>query len=187
MAFKVRDLMVNVIPRGNGNVALLPPDAGPIPTRLTPITPIISVLAQKVVLDRARVVLQEKLDAAVESKEALYETEIVELVREVGAEVGVAVVSAMFAGGRMLPDPNCGGTSYETIPTPITPYVQKARFALADEYLPYLKHQLKESLRAVELAEEELMPRASSDIESLSGHLKESLESLQQRQPVQKA
>lgn len=187
MAFKVRDLMINVVPRGNGSVALLPPDAGPIPTRLTPITPVISVVAQKPVLDRVRVALHDKLAAAIEKDDFVLESEIVDLAREVGAEVGMAVVSAMFAGGRMMPDPNCGGTSYETIPTPITPYVQKARFTLADEYLPYLKHQLKETLRAVELAEEGLTPRAESDIETLTGHMKESLEALQSRRPLQKA
>jgi hypothetical protein len=58
-----------------------------------------------------------------------------------------------------MPDPNCNGTSMETIPTPLTPYVHKAKNLLRVEDLAILKRRLTRVLDAVEVAEKALVPK----------------------------
>ena len=71
--------------------------------------------------------------------------------------IGAAVLQG--GGPAGMPNPDCSGTSMETIPTPFTPYVHKARTILRVEDLAVLKSRLVRVLEAVEAAEKSLAPR----------------------------
>ena len=70
-----------------------------------------------------------------------------------------------------MPNPNCDGSSMETIPTPLTPVVHKAATVLQASALPRLKAQLTEMLQAVEEAEKTLIPQGQG-IKALASSLK---------------
>jgi len=172
MTFKVKDLMVSVI--GQGGAALPADDTTPVPTPITPIaitaallefTPQL-VLTAPLVTDALTikdVANNPKAEAigraalgAVDGSAAF-----AALNRElVATAVGAAVIQ--HGGSAGMPDPNCGGTSLETIPTPITPYVHKAATVLQAEHLPRLKARLTHMLNAVEAAERTLTPRGKA-------------------------
>ena len=77
----------------------------------------------------------------------------------------------------MLPDPNCGGTSLETIPTPITPVVHKNAALLRVSHLRQLKAQLHETLAAVDKAQAALVP-SGRQVAKVRKQLEGALESL---------
>jgi len=169
MTFKVKDLMINVISTGGGG-AFLPADDGPIPTPVTPHTPVISAVAITPQFILTAPLIKDALkvqDGHIHCADTLAraagsdpdgDPAILALVKDIGrAAVGAAVLA--HGGGAGMPDPNCGGTSMETIPTPLTPVVHNARTVLSRSHLPALKKQLEQVLVAVEKAELELTPK----------------------------
>jgi hypothetical protein len=85
-------------------------------------------------------------------------------VRDIGfaEEVTATLIGAAAlqtrGGSTGMPDPNCGGTSMETIPPTLTPYVHKAKTLLRAEDLAVLKTRLTRVLEAVDIAEKSLAP-----------------------------
>jgi hypothetical protein len=73
-------------------------------------------------------------------------------------EIGTAVVAsaayaALGGGGSVgLPDPDCGGTSYETIPPTITPIVHVGLAVHKVTELPRLKQQLAQTVAYLDKA-----------------------------------
>lgn len=154
VTFKARDLMVSVVSTAGG--AMLPADDQPIPTPITPKTPVISVIVRGRELEAIGTLVQEAVRAQdVEGIRHIVDSPMLEKVADrFGHDV---VVSAMFGGATVaLPDPNCGGSSLETIPTPITPIVHEGRFAVRVSDLPVLKEQLTSMLEAVNEVEASL-------------------------------
>jgi len=180
MTFKVKDLMINVGATGGGG-AFLPADDGPIPTPVTPHTPVISVVAltpqfnltAPLIKDALKVVEGDVRRAETLARAAASDPDgdpaFNALVKDLGrAAVGAAVLA--HGGGAGMPDPNCGGTSMETIPTPLTPVVLNARTVLSRSQLPALKKQLEQVLVAVEKAELELTPKGH-EVGTVRSHL----------------
>lgn len=135
---------------------MLPADDQPIPTPLTPHTPVISV----VVRDRQLEAIGNLVQEAVKARDLEAARHIVDsaALGKVAEHIGHQVVVSAIHGGATvaMPDPNCGGTSLETIPTPITPIVHEARFSIRATDLPVLREQLKTMLEAVDKAEASL-------------------------------
>ena len=102
-------------------------------------------------------------------------------VNEVAADLGQELVAGAIVGGQVgMPDPNCGGTSYETIPTPLTPVVHKASvLEVAD--LPAIKHRIQEALAVVEKLEAEYAPRGGIETEVVLDHLQRASKALQSK------
>ena len=90
--------------------------------------------------------------------------------------VGSAVVAGAVQGGVGMPDPTCGGTSYETIPTIFTPVIREADF-LTVAHLPAIKQRLKEAMAAVEQIEAQHAPQAE-EVGVLVEHLEAAVKSL---------
>jgi hypothetical protein len=177
MTYKVKDLMINVIGNGGGT-ALPADDTTPVPTPITPIAVPAALVALSPRLELMAPLLREALagehiafnsKAEAIGRAALGGFEgaaaVVTVTRELaGVAVGAAVFQHGGEAGR--PNPDCGGNSLETIPTPITPYVRQASTMLQVEHLPRLKSRLTERLRAVEKAEQTLVPtgKAATDL-----------------------
>jgi hypothetical protein len=94
-------------------------------------------------------------------------------------EIGAAVVaSAAFAGGSVgLPNPDCGGTSLETIPPTLTPVVHTGLMVHRVTELPRLKRQLAETLAYVEKAAAAQAPQGA-EVAAVRAELEAALEVL---------
>lgn len=180
MQFKIRDLMINIIPErkvaGSGGGVMMPTPTEPIPTPLTPFTPVIHVAAQRTIFEKIAVGAERGAKAGKLSPE--FEALVNGAVMDAGSAAVAGAFQAGRGGGLMMPDPNCAGTSLETIPTPITPVVHKADLVLTADSLPLLKGYLQEALQAVEEVEQSFAPRDAADIEMLEGKLEGALKEL---------
>jgi hypothetical protein len=88
------------------------------------------------------------------------------------------VVAALGAGGVYMPDPDCGGSSLETIPPTLTPVVHKNAVMVRASDLSRLKAKMKQVLDTAEEAEQALVPRKAGDVRMLRGKLEGALESM---------
>jgi hypothetical protein len=97
-------------------------------------------------------------------------------IQEIGsAVVASAAYSALGGGSVGYPNPECGGTSLETIPTPITPIVHFGLEVHRVTELPRLKAQLAETTKYIDQAIANRAPRgkeAGVVREQLQGALK---------------
>ena len=183
MPFKVKDLMVNVVARGSGGGAALPADdTTPVPTPITPIaipsvllelTPQV-VIGTQFVKDAMKgkdLVNNEKAEVIARAAQPTFNNAgpFAEINRQLAAAVvGAAVIQS--GGSAGMPNPDCGGSSIETIPTPLTPVVRQPAGLLRAEHLPRLRERLTTMLAAVDAAEKTLAPRGKA-----VGDLKEKL------------
>ena len=164
--FVIKDLAVSVGAGRRGGTWMPGPDQ---PTPPSPISPIASVFANLALIEAVRGVIVE----AVKSKR--YD-EVARafvagdnggdpVIRGAIQQIGSAVVaSAGFAalGGSVgLVDPNCGGTSFETIPPTTTPVVHGGIAVHRVNDLPRLRQQLAETLTFVEKAAAAQAPRGA--------------------------
>jgi len=100
-------------------------------------------------------------------------------------EIGVAVVAsaayAALGGGAVgLPNPDCGGTSLETIPPTLTPVVHVGLAVHRVTELPRLQKQLAQTMSYVEKAAGAQAPRGE-EIAAVRTQLEGALKSLAQR------
>lgn len=102
-------------------------------------------------------------------------------IRQAIHEIGSAVVaSAAFAavGGSVgLPDPDCGGTSLETIPPTLTPIVHEGLEIHRVTELPRLRKQLAVAVEALDRAAAALAPRGD-EVKRVTTHLEAALKEL---------
>jgi len=103
------------------------------------------------------------------------------MVAEMAGNIGVELVAGAALGGWAgMPDPNCGGTSLETIPPTITPVVHKgSQLQISD--LPSIKQGISAALAMVEKLEAEIAPRAGIETEVVQDSLKQAMEALKKR------
>jgi hypothetical protein len=175
MAFKVKDLMINVIGRGSGGGAALPADdTTPVPTPITPIaitavlvelTPAVTIGTQfvKDAMKTKDLVNNEKAEIIARAAQPSFTNAgaFAEVNRQIAAAVvGAAVIQS--GGSAGMPNPDCGGSSQETIPTPLTPVVRQTAGLLRAEHLPRLRERLATMLAAVDAAEKSLAPRGKA-------------------------
>lgn len=144
--FRIKDLMVNVLSDGRGPGLCVEEASPTIPTDQTPIA---NVIAMKPVLEHfANATKSVGDDADV-------------LLDKVALHVGRNIVlAAAQAGGVFYPDPNCGGTSYETIPPTITPWVHTQVGLLHDVHISDLRAELALSIEQLDVAEQQALDLA---------------------------
>lgn len=183
--FKVKDLMIRVLGGGGGGASLCSEDVSV--TAPTPITPYILVAAHQPLFERLQEMTRKSMatdpdvdpaspaEANPEPQPWRVLRAIDDLALDVGRQV---VVAAVGGGGVYMPDPNCGGSSMETIPTPITPVVHKIAVTVRASDLPRLKAQLNEVVAMANEAEQALSPRSAADRRLVGGKLKGALEGL---------
>lgn len=154
--FVIKDLVVSIpSASAGGGRSFMPADDGePLPWWISPVA---GVLGKEHVLEIARDTVRGALkdQASLEGIGLAFRAGAVDgnpALREAIHDVGSAVVaSAIWAdlaragggGGSVgLPNPDCGGSSLETIPTPITPIVHVGLEAHRVSDLPRMRKQL---------------------------------------------
>lgn len=146
--FVIKDLVVSVGGGGHGGTWLPGPDQETPPPQISPIA---SVLAKIGVFEAVRASVQD----AIRSKD--FETigrafapggdggdpVIRSAIHEIGSAVVASAAYAAMGGGSVgLPNPDCGGTSLETVPSPLTPVVNIGLEVHRVSELPRLRRQL---------------------------------------------
>lgn len=179
--FLIKDLAVSIGGGGRGGSWMPGPDDETPPT---PISPIASVLANLAHIEAVRGAIAEAVKAkrfddiarAFVAGDSGGNPAIRAAIHEIGAAV---VASAAFAGGGGvgLPNPDCGGTSLETIPPTLTPVVHVGLAVHKVSELPRLKKQLAATLAYVEKAAVAQAPRGD-EVAAVKAHLEGAIKDL---------
>jgi len=180
--FLIKDLVITI--GGGRSGSFLPPDDGVTPP--TPISPVASVLVNIDLIEAVRATI---IDALKEKNfDDIGQAFIAggvggnAVIRSAIHDIGTAVVAsaayaALGGGSAGLPDPNCGGTSLETIPPTLTPVVHVGYAVHRVTELPRLKRQLAETIAYVDKASVARAPRAS-ELAAVRAELEGALKSL---------
>jgi hypothetical protein len=182
--FLLKELTVSI--GGGAGSAYLPADDGQLPP--PPISPIASVVGSLDLIEAVRAIV---VDAVREKKfgdigRAFVATEeggspaIRGAIQEIGTRV-VASVAYAALGRAGMPDPDCGGTSLETIPPTLTPVVHIGREVHQVTALPQLQRQLAETVAYVDKAAAAQAPHGA-EIGVVRAHLEGALKSLPQEE-----
>ncbi|MBW6400520.1 hypothetical protein KPL78_21860 [Roseomonas sp. HJA6] len=147
--FVIKDLAVSIGGGSRGGTWLPGPDDETPPS---PISPIASVLVNIGIIETVRATILDALQSrkdfdaigrAFIRGEPGGDPGIRAAIHEIGAAVVASAAYAAMGGGAVgMPNPDCGGTSLETIPTPITPVVHVGREVHRVSELPRLRKQL---------------------------------------------
>jgi hypothetical protein len=179
--FLLKDLVVSIGGGGGGTWLPGPDDETPP----SPISPIASVLAnidlieavRATVLDAVKAKKFDEVGRAFVAGDHGGSPAIRRAIQEIGTAVVASAAYAALGGGSVgLPNPDCGGSSLETIPTPITPVVHIGYAVHRVAELPRLKQQLAETVAYVDQAAAARAPRGKEVNvvrEQLEGALKE--------------
>ena len=179
--FLLQDIVISVSRGAGGGGVFLPADTEETPP--TPISPIASVLVNIDYVTLVREVIADALrnkgdftaiGRAFREGDPDGNPAIATAIHEIGKAV---VASAAFAelagrsGGEVgLIDPNCGGTSYETIPTSITPVVHYGREIHRVTALTRIREQLQVAVQAFDKAATAAQP-SGADAKTLHAEL----------------
>ena len=182
--FLIKDLAVSVGSGGRGGTWMPGPDD---PTPPSPISPVASVLANLAHIEAVRGAIVDAVKAqrfdevarAFVAGEAGGNPVIRTAIQEIGAAVvASAAYAALGSGGTGLPDPDCGGTSLETIPPTLTPVVHvRARRPQSDRVCHGSSSQLAQTLAYVEKAAAAQAPRGA-EVGTVQAQLEAALKSL---------
>jgi hypothetical protein len=164
--FLLKDLAVSI---GGGRAGTwLPADDGVLPP--TPISPIASVVANIDLIEAVRATIVdavkekrfEDIGRAFLAGENGGSSAIRSAIHEIGSAVVASAAYAALGGGSAgLPNPECGGTSLETIPPTLTPVVHVGSEVHRVTELPRLKQQLTETVAFVDKAVAARAPRGA--------------------------
>ena len=163
--FIIKDLMISVSGGKMGDV-WLPAPGGETPP--SPISPVAGLLVKMGLVDTVRGIIREALKSE-EGIESIGQAFVQggvggnPVIRNAINEIGAAVVAsaayaAMPTGKFGIPNPDCGGTSYETIPPTITPIIVTGREIHRVTELPRLQNQLAATMEYIEKATETRLP-----------------------------
>ena len=156
--FLIKDLVVSIGTGSRGGNWMPGPDD---PTPPSPISPVASIFANLALIEAVRGTIIEAVKAKrfdeVASAFVAGNTGGSPAIRMAIHEIGAAVVAsaayAALGGGAVgYPNPDCGGTSLETIPPTLTPVVHVGLAVHRVTELPRLKRQLAETIAFVEKA-----------------------------------
>lgn len=182
--FIIKDLVVSVGGGSRGGTWLPGPDDETPPS---PISPIASVLVNIGLIESVRATMKEALESgkgfesiaqAFVPSEAGGNPAIRSAIQEIGsAIVASAAYSAMGSGSAGMPNPECGGTSMETIPTPLTPVVNVGREVHRVTELPRLKQQLAVAAKFIDKAVDAQAPNGA-EVNVVRAQLEGALKSL---------
>jgi len=182
--FIIKDLVVSVGGGSRGGTWMPGPDEETPPS---PISPIASVMVNIGIIEsvRATIIDALKTEKGFESigkaflpGEAGGNPAIRSAIHEIGsAVVASAAYSAMGGGSAGMPNPECGGTSLETIPSPMTPVVNVGREVHRVTELPRLKQQLAVAVKFIDKAVAEQAP-GGAEVDVVREQLEEVLKSI---------
>ncbi len=165
--FLIKDLAVSIGTARRGGTWMPGPDD---PTPPSPISPIASVLANLALIEAVRGTIVDAVKAKQFNEVAgafvaggtAGSPAIRAAIHEIGAAVVASAAYAALGGGAVgLPNPDCGGTSLETIPPTLTPIVHVGLAVHRVTELPRLKQQLAQTVAFVEKAAAAQAPRGN--------------------------
>jgi hypothetical protein len=176
--FVIKDLVVSIpsASAGGGGRSFIPADDNgePLPWWISPVA---GVLSKEHVLEIARETVRGALkdQAALDSIGLAFREgdpdgnpALREAIHDVGSAVVASAVWADLAragasggGGVGLPNPDCGGSSLETIPTPITPIVHVGMEAHRIADLPKMRKQLAIAVEKLDTISRSYAPTAA--------------------------
>ena len=166
--FLIKDLVVTVAGGGRGGT-WLPPDDGETPP--SPISPIASVLANLAYIEGVRGAIIDAMKAKqfdevarafVPGAAAGGNAAIRTAIQEIGAAVVGSVAYAALGGGSVgLPDPDCSGSSTETIPPTLTPVIRVGLEVHRVSDLPRMRRQLAETVAFMDKAAAAQAPKGA--------------------------
>lgn len=178
--FIIKDLVVSLpTKQGGGGGTFIPSDeGGDLPWWISPVA---AVLAKGRLVEVVRATVKDALEnghdltpiAAAFEGDPDGNPAIRHAIREIGgAVVAGAVVAGGGGGGVAMPDPNCGGTSLETIPTPITPIVHRGLEVHRVSDLPRMRRQLEIAVERLGELSGRLAPQ-DREVEDVAGALRD--------------
>ena len=165
--FLIKDLVVTVAGGGRGG-SWMPAEDTVIPP--SPISPIASVLANLVYIEGVRGAIVDAVKAkqfdevarAFVAGDAGGNPAIRTAIHEIGAAVVASAAFAALGGGSAgMPDPNCGGTSLETVPPTTTPVVHIGLAVHKVSDLPRMRRQLAETMAFMDTAAAAQAPKGA--------------------------
>jgi hypothetical protein len=182
--FLIKDLVVSIGGGSRGGTWLPGPDDETPPS---PISPIASVLVNIGLIEAVRGTIIDAVKAkrfddvarAFVAGDAGGSPAIRAAIQEIGSAIVASAAYAALGGGGSagLPNPDCGGTSYETIPTSLTPVVHVGFAVHRVTELPRLKQQLAQAVAFVEKAAAAQAPRGE-EIGAVRAQLEGALKNL---------
>ncbi|QAY79404.1 hypothetical protein [Sphingosinicella sp. BN140058] len=183
--FLIKDLAISVAGNGGGGTWLPGPDDETPPT---PISPIASVVINLGLIEAVRATVAEAVKARKFDEigraftgEANGSPAIVAAIQEVGAAVvGAAAYAALGRGSAGMPNPECGGTSFETIPPTLTPVIHLGREVHRVTDLPRLRKQLGQTVAYLDRAASAQAPRGA-EVAAVRAQLEGALKALPAR------
>jgi hypothetical protein len=165
--FLIKDLAVSVSGARRGGTWMPGPDD---PTPPSPISPIASVTATMALIEAVRGTIIEAVKAnnfdevsrAFVAGDTAGSPAIRAAIHEIGSAVVAGAAYAALGGGLVgMPDPECGGTSLETIPPTLTPVVHKGIAVHRVTELPRLQQQLADTIAFLDKAAAAQAPRGA--------------------------
>ncbi len=180
--FIVKDVAVSLGAAGRGGT-WLPVDEDSTPP--SPISPIASVVANLAHIEAVRGTIAEAMKnkqfddiaRAFVPGDAGGNGAIRTAIHEVGVAVVASAAFAGLGGAVGLVDPNCGGTSFETIPPTLTPVVHTGLAVHKVADLQRLKSQLVKSMAYLDRAVEAQAPQGE-EVAAVRAGLEGALKSL---------
>lgn len=184
--FLLKDLAVTVAGGGRGGTWMPGPDDETPPS---PISPFAAVTAHLALIEGVRATVVEAVKAkrldevarAFVAGDSGGNATLRDAIQQIGsAVVASAAFAALGTGGAGLPNPECGGTSYETIPPTLTPVVHRGLAVHRVNDLPRLKQQLTDAVAYLDRAAGVQAPRGT-EIAGVRTNLEGALKELPQR------
>lgn len=164
--FLIKDLAISVSAGGRGGTWMPGPDDETPPT---PISPIASVLINIGLIEAVRGAVIEAVKAkqfdeiarAFVAGSASGNPTIRNAIQDIGSAVVASAAYSALGGSVGMPNPDCGGTSLETIPPTLTPIVHVGIAVHRVSELPRLKRQLEQTMAFVDKAAVAQAPRGA--------------------------
>lgn len=98
-------------------------------------------------------------------------------IHDIGSAVVASAAYSAMGGSVGMPNPDCGGSSYEAIPTPLTPIVHVGFAVHRVSELPRLKQQLAQTMAYVDRASAAQAPRGT-EVAAVRAQLEAALKAL---------
>jgi hypothetical protein len=165
--FLIKDLAVSVSGGSRGGTWMPGPDDETPPS---PISPIASVTSTMALIEAVRATIVDAVKAndfdevarAFVAGDTAGSPAIRAAIQEIGSAVVAGAAFAALGGGSVgMPDPDCGGTSLETIPPTLTPVVHRGLAVHRVSELPRLQQQLATTIAYLDKAAAAQAPRGA--------------------------
>jgi len=165
--FLIKDLVVSVGAGARGGTWLPGPDDETPPSPISPIASVVAHLAhieavRGTIIDAVKAKRYDEIAAAFagDAHGTVGSAALRSAIHEIGVAVVASAAYAALGGGAVgLPNPDCGGTSLETIPPTLTPVVHVGLEVHRVSELPRLKKQLAQTVAYVDKAAALQAPR----------------------------